>query len=307
MSLKLIAFDILCLSLQELIMNKHTFEKVMNRKLSACLLSALLLAADVYPLGIYDLETGQSVAPVESQWKGKRVAFLGDSITDKKRVGTTKCYWEYLSELLGLQPLVYGINGNQWNGVLKQAEKLLEEQGDSIDAILIFAGTNDYNAGIPIGEWYVESEVETEVAGPQMEKRKHREPVMSNDTFKGRINKVMDYLKTNFPTKQVILMTPVHRAQARFSDKNIQPDEMFPNKIGVYVEEYVKAIKEAGNVWAVPVIDLNSISGLYPLNDSHIGYFHKADTDRLHPNAEGHRRMAKAIQYQLMGFPASFE
>lgn len=279
----------------------------MNRKLSACLLSALLLSADVYPLSIYNLETVQSVAPVESHWKGKRVAFLGDSITDKKRVGTTKCYWEYLSELLGLQPLVYGINGNQWNGVLKQAEKLLEEQGDSIDAILIFAGTNDYNAGIPIGEWYVESEVETEVAGPQMEKRKHREPVMSNDTFKGRINKVMDYLKTNFPTKQVILMTPVHRAQARFSDKNIQPDEMFPNKIGVYVEEYVKAIKEAGNVWAVPVIDLNSISGLYPLNDSHIGYFHKADTDRLHPNAEGHRRMAKAIQYQLMSFPASFE
>lgn len=279
----------------------------MNRKLSACLLSALLLSADVYPLSIYNLETVQSVAPVESQWKGKRVAFLGDSITDKKRVGTTKCYWEYLSELLGLQPLVYGINGNQWNGVLKQAEKLLEEQGDSIDAILIFAGTNDYNAGIPIGEWYVESEVETEVAGPQMEKRKHREPVMSNDTFKGRINKVMDYLKTNFPTKQVILMTPVHRAQARFSDKNIQPDEMFPNKIGVYVEEYVKAIKEAGNVWAVPVIDLNSMSGLYPMNDSHIGYFHKADTDRLHPNAEGHRRMAKAIQYQLMSFPASFE
>lgn len=279
----------------------------MNRKLSACLLSALLLSADVYPLGIYDQETVQSAASVESQWKGKRVAFLGDSITDKKRVGTTKCYWEYLSELLGLQPLVYGINGNQWNGVLKQAEKLLEEQGDSIDAILIFAGTNDYNAGIPIGEWYVESEVETEVAGPQMEKRKHREPVMSDDTFKGRINKVMDYLKTNFPTKQVILMTPVHRAQARFSDKNIQPDEMFPNKIGVYVEEYVKAIKEAGNVWAVPVIDLNSISGLYPLNDSHIGYFHKADTDRLHPNAEGHWRMAKAIQYQLMSFPASFE
>lgn len=279
----------------------------MNRKLSACLLSALLLSADVYPLSIYNLETVQNAASVESQWKGKRVAFLGDSITDKKRVGTTKCYWEYLSELLGLQPLVYGINGNQWNGVLKQAEKLLEEQGDSIDAILIFAGTNDYNAGIPIGEWYVESEVETEVAGPQMEKRKHREPVMSNDTFKGRINKVMDYLKTNFPTKQVILMTPVHRAQARFSDKNIQPDEMFPNKIGVYVEEYVKAIKEAGNVWAVPVIDLNSISGLYPLNDSHIGYFHKADTDRLHPNAEGHWRMAKAIQYQLMSFPASFE
>lgn len=280
----------------------------MNRKLSACLLAALLLSADVYPFINQPVEPEVPVAsPVASQWKGKRVAFLGDSITDKRRVGTQKCYWEYLAEMLGLQPLVYGINGNQWNGVLKQAQLLLEEQADSVDAILIFAGTNDYNAGLPVGEWYAETEAETEVAGPKMERRKHREPVMSDDTFKGRINQVMDYLKTNYPTKQVIVMTPIHRANARFGDNNIQPDEMFPNKIGVYVDEYVKAVKETANVWAVPVVDLNSVSGLYPLNDSQVPYFHDGKTDRLHPNAMGHYRMAKAISYQLMAYPASFE
>lgn len=280
----------------------------MNRKLSVCLLAALLLSADVYPFINRSAEPEVPVAlPVESQWKGKRVAFLGDSITDKRRVGTKKCYWEYLAEMLGLQPFVYGINGNQWNGVLQQAQLLLQEQGENVDAIIVFAGTNDYNAGLPVGEWYVESEAETEVAGPKTERRKHREPVMSDDTFKGRINKVMDYLKTNFPTKQVILMTPIHRAQARFGDNNIQPDEMFPNKIGVYVDEYVKAVKDAANVWAVPVIDLNSVSGLYPLNDSQVSYFSNEKTDRLHPNAAGHYRMAKAIGYQLMAYPASFE
>ena len=278
----------------------------MNHKLSACLLSALLLSANVHPLNFNEPDQ-KEIVTVKSQWQGKRVAFLGDSITDKRRVGTKKCYWEYLTELLGLKPYVYGISGNQMDGVLKQARQLLEEHIDSIDAILIFAGTNDYNAGVPIGEWYTESEAETEVAGPRMEYRKHREPIMDNTTFKGRINELMNFVKTNFPTKQVIMLTPVHRGVARFNDKNIQPDELFVNKIGEYVDAYVDAVKEAAGVWAVPVIDLNSISGLYPLNDSHVRYFADGTKDRLHPNTDGHYRMAKALQYQLMAYPASFE
>ena len=66
-------------------------------------------------------------------------------------------------------------------------------------------------------------------------------------------------------------------------------------------------IKEAANVWAVPVIDLNSISGLFPTNDSHTRYFANGEKDRLHPNAEGHYRMAKALMYQLLAFPSDFE
>lgn len=74
----------------------------------------------------------------------------------------------------------------------------------------------------------------------------------------------------------------------------------------MYVDEYVNVVKEAANVWAVPVIDLNSISGLYPLLDEHAPYFHDAQTDRLHPNANGHYRMAKALAYQLLAYPANF-
>lgn len=269
-------------------------------------MAALMLSQNIYPITVAEIETAQQ-QKVSSQWEGKRVAILGDSISDKKRVGTTKCWWEYLAENLGIKPEVYAINGNQWNGILKQAEKLLLEKGQDIDAILIFAGTNDYNSGLPIGSWYNESIKDTEVAGPTMESRKHRDLVFSDNTFKGRINKALDFLKEKYPTKQIILITPIHRAKARFNDKNIQPDEMYPNKIGKYVDEYVNTIKEASNVWAVPVIDLNAISGLYPLKDSNIQFFHKADTDRLHPNAEGHKRMALSIQYQLLGYPASFE
>ncbi len=68
----------------------------------------------------------------------------------------------------------------------------------------------------------------------------------------------------------------------------------------------MQAVRELAYVWAVPVIDLDSISGLYPLVDEQAHYFRNADTDRLHPNTEGHVRMAWAIAYQLLGYPAAF-
>ena len=281
----------------------------MNRRIIVCFFILLTLSTNIYPMPLPngEGETGNHTALENSQWKGKRVAFLGDSITDKKRIGTTKCYWEYLAEWLHFTPYVYAINGNRMDGILRQAQRLLEERGDSIDAIFIFAGTNDYNAGIPLGEWYTESDREAEVKEGFMERRKYREPILNDSTFRGRINLVMDFLKTHYPEKQVIMLTPIHRAQARFSERNVQPEELFPNKLGLYVDEYVNAVKDTANVWAVPVIDLNSISGLYPLNDSHVRYFHDGKTDRLHPNAKGHERMARALVYQLLAFPASFE
>lgn len=277
----------------------------MNTKIVSCTLAALLFSVDVLPQVYINTELQKVV--VENQWKGKKVAFLGDSITDKNHIGTTKCYWEYLAEMLGLEAFSYGINGNQMDGLLGQAENLLKEQGDAIDAIIVFAGTNDYNAGIPLGDWYEAEYREVPLADGKTGSRRYRKPVMSNDTFRGRINRLMNYLKTNFPSKQIIVLTPLHRGFAQFGAQNVQPEEAYPNRIGVYVDEYVQVLKEAGNVWAVPVIDLNSISGLYPMNDAHVRYFHQSDTDRLHPNAEGHRRMALALMYQLQAFPSTFE
>lgn len=116
----------------------------------------------------------------------------------------------------------------------------------------------------------------------------------------------MSKLKQMYPTKQIVVMTPVHRALFASGDKNIQPDEMYENARGIFFDEYVKAIKETGNVWAVPVIDLNSLSGLFPLYDAGAQMFNKPDTNRLHPNDAGHSRMAKTIMQQLSALPCVF-
>jgi len=241
----------------------------------------------------------------DSQWRGKRVAFLGDSMTDTHRIGTTCVYWEYLSELLGIKPSVYGINGNQWDGIYKQTVKLHETQGTAIDAILIFAGTNDYNHGIPLGEFFSETTKQTNCNG-NFVTRKFRTPNLNDTTFCGRINKAMSYLKNNFPQQQIIIMTPIHRGFAIFSEKNVQPDENYSNRQGLYIDAYIDVLKKAASYWAVPLIDLYSISGLFPLADAQAQYFHNKDTDMLHPNAAGDYRLAKTIQYQLLALPSTF-
>ena len=243
---------------------------------------------------------------IKSQWEGKKVAILGDSISDPalaERSGW-KCWWAYLEDMLGIDAISYAHNGWQMNGMVRQAENLYNERAMEFDAILVFCGTNDFNASIPLGEWYDEETLEVNKNGTVVSLR-HRIPVMSDTTFCGRINIMMDYLRTTYPTKQVILITPIHRGYARFGETNVQPDELYSNAVGKYIDDYVEAIRQAGNVWSAPVIDLFSTCGILPNNPEHGRYVNKTDTDRLHPSSEGHRRMAQAVAYQLIGYPST--
>lgn len=240
-----------------------------------------------------------------SQWDGKKVAFLGDSMTDPNNSCTTAWYWQYLKELLNIDYSVYAVSGYEWNHIYQMAQKLYREKGDSIDAILIWAGTNDYNHNTPIGDFFTETSRKTNYNGATVT-RKYRTPVMSDTTFCGRINQTLSYLKNHFPTKQIIILTPIHRAYANFGEKNVQPDENYANDLGLYVETYIDTLKKGASHWAIPLIDLYTLSGLYPLSDFHIPYFTNPDTDRLHPNANGHYRLAKTLQYQLLALPSTF-
>lgn len=255
-------------------------------------------------------------------WQGARVAFFGDSITDPRVVpgnwGITNPkdhdwtgmedshYWGYLQEWLGIRPFVYGVNGRQWDDIPDQARRLKEEHGEEFDAITIFIGTNDYIDDIPLGEWYDKSlaKVTAALDYPATEFLKvKRTPSMDGGTLKGRINIAMDMLKRMFPEKQIVILTPIHRAFATFGSGNIQPEECYPNRLGLYIHDYVEAIKETANVWSVPVIDLNALSGLNPMLEEHVRYFADPETDKLHLNAKGHERVAKTLMYQLAALP----
>ena len=247
---------------------------------------------------------------LQHPWKGRRVAYLGDSVTDPRNNAAKKKYWGYLNDWLQMTPYVYGVSGRQWNDIPRQAAKLKEEHGQEFDAIVIFCGTNDYNNGVPIGQWWDERVTEVMYGHGQPKKmvtRRQRTPSMDATTLKGRINIAMDSLKRTFPDKQIVLLTPLHRSDFFANEKNWQCDESYTNQCGEYLDAYVEAIKEAGNVWAVPVIDWNASSGLFPLLKAQGSYFNDAETDLLHPNNKGHERMARTLMYQLMALPCVFD
>lgn len=250
-------------------------------------------------------------------WAGARVAFLGDSITDpgisqEAHDWTGKPndhYWGYLQEMLGIQPYVYGVSGRKWDDVPNQARQLQSEHGDEVDAITIFLGTNDFIDNVPLGEWYEKTmQTTTQAMGypaREMTTLAHT-PALTTKTLRGRINIAISTLKAMYPSKQIVILTPIHRAFSTFGPENIQPEESFPNTIGIYFIEYVQAIKEAANVWGVPVIDLNSLCGINPMVEEQVQYFASPERDRLHPNGLGHKRMALTLYYQFAALPCRF-
>lgn len=246
---------------------------------------------------------------LNSHWKGKKIAFLGDSITEGVGVNQGECFWNYLEEKIGCKSFCFGKSGELFRGLLPQIDALVAECKDDIDAIILFAGTNDYNGGLSMGEWYTPPVDRNVVVGYDGDKelyatRKKREFNIDTSTFKGSINAVMQKLRKYYPTKQVIIMTPLHRSYANYGGSNIQYDELHTNKGGFYMDEYIEVLKEAPNVWACELIDLHSKSGLFPLNDKQAEtFFCNFETDRLHPNANGHLRIAEVMEIAMRTIP----
>ena len=202
---------------------------------------------------------------------------------------------------MGVTPYVYAVSGRQWDDIPRQADLLQAQHGDTVDAIIILMGTNDYNNGVPLGKWYEEKEEEVMYGHgkpKQMTLRKRQYMCMDKDTYRGRINIAMEKVKKMYPRKQIVVMTPIHRQNFHANEKNWQCSEDYTNQCGEYLQAYIDATKEVANVWAV-----NSLCGFYPMLDECAQFFRDADTDRLHPNDAGHERMAKALMYQLLTIP----
>ena len=199
---------------------------------------------------------------IPSYWNGKTASFLGDSITEGATVDGS--YVPVVKDLLGLTTVNnYGIGGGRLCKTTPEIDALYTPLVDrftlidtTADIIFVLIGTNDYASQVPIGATNSNSTYE----------------------FKGALNIIMDWLRTNMPDKLVIFSTQLHRFN----------DETFTIKM----QEYRDAVKERCLAKKFVCYDAFTNTGF----DFVAGYYdHILTADGLHPNTAGNNILGRKI------------
>lgn len=209
------------------------------------------------------------------QLAGKKVNFLGDSITDC--VGPSckeNLYHGVLKRNENLAEVRnYGISGSR---IARQSNYLVEgkefafvdrfyKMDDDADIVVVFGGTNDFGHGdAPLGT---------------MDDR-------TTDTFYGACHLLMDGLMDKYPTSTIVFMTPIQRSAP--ADEN----RIHPSRLNATLLDYCNIIKEVAAYYSIPVLDLYAISGIHPVNEKNRELF---CPDGLHPNDAGNELIASRL------------
>jgi lysophospholipase L1-like esterase len=191
-----------------------------------------------------------------SKWEGKSWCTLGDSITEANLYQPLVLEKLKFAELLNAGksgcPLTAG--GDRDYGATVNVGRAIEP---IFDCVTIFAGINDFRLDKPIG--YKEDR--------------------DIYTFIGAYIELVESILSKNPACRLSLWTPLQRDKDGYDSYHV-------NSVGHRLIDYVNAIKTIGLEYALPVLDLYAESGFnrftLPLLTS----------DGLHPNQEGHRRIA---------------
>jgi lysophospholipase L1-like esterase len=119
-------------------------------------------------------------------------------------------------------------------------------------------------------------------------------------TFYGALHLLCRGLISRYIGKQIIFATPIKR---RMNQSHTIPTAITKND--KTLKEYCEIIKEVCDYYSIPVIDMYSECGLTPHIDEQVSMFFCKNTsgiqDYVHPNADGHKVMARRIIGYLRG------
>lgn len=204
--------------------------------------------------------------------KGKKVAFLGDSIT--KGVGASSpetCFVSTFERKEGADVRNYGISATriarQQNKVEPRDFQDFTSRTDEIepdaDVIVVFGGTNDYGHGdAPFGQ--------AEDATP--------------DTFCGACNVLFEKLNARLPVAVKVALTPLGR-----NGEDTPPQGKRP------LCDYAAAVKESALRHGWRVLDLYTMCKTEPT----VMGVREHLRDGLHPDDTGHALLAEAVAKYL--------
>lgn len=213
--------------------------------------------------------------------QGKKIAFLGDSITEGVGVSDkANCrYDNRLAKQYGLaQTFNYGIGGTRFAHQSVPSENPRHDLcfcgrayniDKSADIVVVYGGVNDYIQG--------------DAYFGTMEDKTPK-------TFCGAIYFLMTLLRERHPNSTIVFMTPAHCNYKDVSDREPSPRPI--KRDARPLAEYVEAVKARGKELGIPVLDMFEKLGLDPNCEEQRVKF---TVDGLHFNDEGHAYIAKAL------------
>ena len=211
--------------------------------------------------------------------KGKKINFIGDSITEGHRVENPEnIYTNVLKRELGLaEARNYGVGGSRIarihnpQGYPSDEDFIMRAQrmDPDFDVVVIFGGTNDFGHGnIPLGT------------------------MADNDeyTFYGALKTLCLYLIKTYPDKPIVFLTPLHRLNEEL-DYNKRLEDGNPNARPIV--DFVNAIQDVCELYSIPVLDMFREGGMparvWAWCENHM-------PDGLHPNDNGQRIIASKLK-----------
>lgn len=172
---------------------------------------------------------------INNQWLGRKWVSYGDSNTQIERWQPT------VINKLGLNHVNMGVSSSTivdystWAVPMCSDERLNEIPNDT-DIITILGGTNDWVGHKPLGT--IDSTDKNE--------------------FYGAYKYIIENIITRLPSVRLVLICPGYSSYTQSTGEK--------NNIGLTIRDYGNAIKEIGEYYNLPVIDLLSLMGVNKFN-----------------------------------------
>ena len=207
--------------------------------------------------------------------KGKKILFLGDSITEGHGSSDiSKCFVSLIAEREQAHCINYGIGGTRIARQTTPSEdpvwdqdypSRVDDMDPEADIVVVVGGTNDFGHG--------------DAHLGSMEDR-------SVYTFYGALHQLYTSLIEKYPRADIVVLTPLHRLNE--DDPRGDGNKAPSARLKVYVD----IIREMAEYYSLPVLDLYAVSGLQPkvpiIQELYM-------PDGLHPSDAGYEILANKI------------
>jgi lysophospholipase L1-like esterase len=222
-------------------------------------------------------EIEDSDIKINTRFKGKKVIFEGDSITDYDYLEgyNNKSWANYLTTILGMNLVSNGAVGgsllthsNEADGYSVQQRIANITYDSNTKLFLIHAGTNDWGQAKTLGE--IDS---TDIS-----------------TICGALNNIIDKVQTNCPKATIVIISPIHRQSDHGGFLN--------NSANYSLYDVAIAYEKICKRWGVKFINGLEI-GLNALNSNNLATNY---LDGLHPTPIGHKIMAVEFARKIATF-----